>query len=120
MPSDLWYEPDAGNKALHWLVRDENKNPVGFCILTIMKYGTAFLSFSGILEEARGNGLQCRMIRVRERKARKEGVKKLISYTKMHNIQSSHNLQKCGFELYAPEEPYADKDCLYWLKILDE
>ncbi len=121
MPSDRWYS--TPNRVKYWLAYDGNRKPVGFCILTLLDHGIAFLSLSGVLVSARGNGLQTRMIRAREKYARKEGYSQIITYTKLHNIGSSHNLQKLGYMLYSPEERYGDdgpdeEPALYWMKTL--
>jgi hypothetical protein len=113
-PLDDWY--DSRYPAVYWLVYDSKGNPVGFSILGLLPDDVCFLARSGVLWEARGNGLQVRMIRVREMYARKYNFTKVITYTKIDNIASSHNLQKAGYYLYLPETPYADDDCLYWIK----
>jgi len=113
--TDDWYEPvDPSSPVIYWLVYDANNIAVGFCILTMLKDETCFLSRSGILYEARGNGLQVRMIRVRESYARKYHYKKMVTYTTMENIASSHNLQKVSYQLYMPSEEWAGPGCLYW------
>lgn len=96
----------------------KGKEPIGFTVLTKLSHGIIFLSRSGVLPKYRGNKLQKRFIRVRERYARKHGYKNIITYTKIFNINSSRSIQKCGYELYVPEYEYADKDCLYWIKQL--
>lgn len=102
----------------YWVIRTENKFPAGFCILTKLSDDIAFLSRSGVLKKYRGNKLQKRMIRTREKYARKMGFKSVITYTKIHNIKSSVSLQKSGYMMYKPEYEYADKDCIYWIKVL--
>ena len=116
MPSDDWYE--TRNPVIYWLAEDRKGNYVGYCMLTLLPENVCFMSSSGVLHSARGAGLQLKMIRVRERAARKYGYEQVISYTKIDNISSSRNLQKAGYSLYLPEDEYADKDCLYWIKDL--
>jgi len=113
-PSDEWYE---SSRSVIWVVWFK-KEPVGFCMLSETDNGFVFYSRAGVKRDHRGNGFQVRMLRVRERYARKCGFKKAITYTKMDNIKSNRNLQKAGYWLYVPEYQYADKDCLYWLKNL--
>ena len=114
LPTDEVYE----HKDMVCWIAWHKEEPVGFCILTNMGKSIAYLSRSGVLKEYRGHGLQRRMIRVRESYAKKQNFTKIITYTKIYNIKSSHNLQKCNFWLYRPEYEYADKDCLYWIKEL--
>lgn len=104
---------------LFWLLKYKNE-VAGFCVAKKMQYGIMFLERSGVLREYRGHNLQIRLIRVRERYARNNNFKKIITYTKMYNITSSRNLQKAGYFLYIPEELYADKDCIYWIKSLEK
>lgn len=113
-PTDEWYNNPT---AVSWVVWLEDK-PVGFCMVSIWdgKYG--FLARAGLSKEARGCGLHMRLIRVRESFCRKSGFTRVLTYTKIDNIRSSHNLQKAGYYLYIPQYAYADKDCLYWMKEL--
>jgi ribosomal protein S18 acetylase RimI-like enzyme len=113
-PMDAWYE---SKRSVMWVVW-QGKEPVGFCMLSTTSEDYVFYSRAGVKRAYRGNGFQVRMLRVRERYARKHGFKKAITYTKIDNTNSNHNLQKAGYMLYAPQYKYADPDCLYWLKLL--
>lgn len=113
-PGDDFYDHDGNQYWIAW----NDKEPIGFTMLTIMDENIGFLSRSGVLPNYRGNGLQRRFIRVREMFARKNDLKNIITYTKIHNISSSRSIQKCGYDLYIPEYEYADKDCLYWIKVI--
>ena len=100
-----------------WLVFDSSGKAVGFCMLTVAGTDpddklTAFMVRAGVVKDCQGHGLHRRMIAVRERFSRSVGFKTSITYTKIHNIQSS------GYRLYIPATEYADKDCLYWRKDL--
>jgi hypothetical protein len=113
-PLDDWYE---SNRSIMWILW-HGKDPVGFCMMSETNDDYVFHSRAGITSGHRGNNLQVRMLRVRERYARSRGFKKAITYTKIDNIVSNHNLQKAGYWLYLPQYRYADKDCLYWIKNL--
>jgi len=101
----------------YWIVWN-GKTPVGFCILRPLKLDkdSVFLSRAGLLYEARGKGLHRRMITVRLRWAKKNGYTSALTYTARDNAQSFSNLQKAGFRLYWPENLYAGKNFLYWIK----
>lgn len=113
LPTDDWYE----TKSICWVAYC-GEIPVGFAMLSLQDNKIAYLARSGVLLEYRGYGLQRRLIRAREMFARKLNFTKIITYTKIYNINSINNLQKCGYWLYEPEEEYADADCLYWIKEL--
>lgn len=114
-PTDDWYTDPT---TVSWVVWLDGK-PVGFCMVAEWdgKYG--FLARAGLLKEAQGLGLHLRLIKVRENYCRKRGFAKVLTYTKIFNITSSRNLQKSGYMLYIPKNPYADDDCLYWIKKLN-
>lgn len=89
----------------------------GFCGLTLRpeEPHVAYLKRAGVLPEARGNGLQKRMVRVREALARKLGIKQLVTDT-TDNIPSANNLIACGYKLYRPQAPWGFNNTLYWFK----
>lgn len=117
LPDDSW-KPKKNEQ--YWLLYDDENMPVGFCSChSLMPWeNTVFLSRSGLLESARGFGQQRKMIRARVRWARRTGHKVVITYTTFDNPASYHNLQKCGFTLYLPEEFWAGHDVLYWIKYI--
>lgn len=102
----------------YWIVTDEDKYPVGFCMCHPLTFenNTVFLSRAGLLDCARGKGLHMRMIKVRVSWAKRQGYKAIITYTSLDNASSFHNLQKAGFKLYLPENLYVGKSFLYWRK----
>lgn len=102
-----------------WIVYN-GKKPVGFCSLCPLKHelGVAFCSAAGLLWEARGKKLHKRMIRVRTRWAKKNGIKTLITYTVYFNTLSARNLLSNGFELYLPAYKWAGTGMLYFRKDL--
>ena len=90
--------------------------PVGFCSCHVTEGDTVFLSRSGLLPEYQGRGLQKTMIKARLSWAKRSGYAKAITYTTLDNATSFSNLQKCGFRLYLPQNQYAGKKMLYWIK----
>jgi GNAT superfamily N-acetyltransferase len=114
--ADLW--PIDG--AFWWLARDEHNGPVGFAGLYVENYdhGIASLCRAGVVEEARGHGLQRRLIMAREAFARKMNMSCLTTYTHNQNIPSMNNLIRAGFRLYEPPKHWAEDDFLYWEKEL--
>jgi GNAT superfamily N-acetyltransferase len=78
---------------------------------------TAYLSRAGVLPAWRGQGLQRRLIALRERLARRQGFVWMISDT-TDNVPSSNNLIKAGYKLIEPSAPWANSESLYWSKKL--
>jgi GNAT superfamily N-acetyltransferase len=99
-----------------WIVFDEGE-PVGFAGLhRSNKFGdTGYLCRSGVMSKYRGKGLQKRLIRVRERRARQERMVWLISDT-YENPPSTNNLIACGYKTYIPREPWGADGVTYWVK----
>lgn len=100
-----------------WIAYAEDGSPAGFTGVTqsslAEEYG--YLKRSGVVAAHRGHGLQKRFIRVRERRARKNGWRYLISDT-TDNVPSSNNLIRTGYVLTDSYQPWAWKNSLYWIK----
>jgi GNAT superfamily N-acetyltransferase len=73
-----------------------------------------FLCLSGVLPEARGKGLQKRLIRVRLKWAKKMKAKGAYTYTADDNLASANSLIGCGFKLFEPSYKWGLDDGLYW------
>jgi len=115
LPNDEW-RPRKNEQ--FWLMYDRDKMPVGFCSCYEIpgEPGVAFLSRSGLLACARGRALQQKMIKVRLRWAKQNGISIVVTYTSTDNAPSFYNLQACGFRLYMPASLWAGKNMLYWEK----
>lgn len=102
-----------------WLCYLEDQ-PVGFAGLTPSTYLplTGYLKRAGVRHEHRGNGLQRRLISVRERHARRLGWSTIYTDTATFNVKSSNNLFRAGFELFRPDPIWNGEDFLYWRKSL--
>ncbi len=111
---------EAADKARGvWWVAFEGLTPVGFCGVRKLKYeDAAFLCRAGLLPSARGQGLQRRMIQLRLRWMRAQGIAKAVTYTMRDNYPSANNLIKCGFLLYEPPEYWGGTRSLYFMKEL--
>lgn len=105
----------------YWWLAYMDDEPIAFAGLTPYDYITkpaAFLSRAGVLPKARGHGIQKRLIRARERTAKKDGYNRVITYTSYDNIISANNLIKCGYLLYTPNNLWGVKNGLYFEKML--
>lgn len=103
-----------------WWAAFKGRIPVGFAGIRPLTANPdiGYLSRSGVVVGARGQGLQKRFINARARWARQNEIHTLITYTKPDNIWSSNNLIRAGFLTYEPEENYAGENVIYWMKKL--
>jgi GNAT superfamily N-acetyltransferase len=117
LPGDA---PLSAARGLWWIAYDDQAQPVGFaCLLpTRGDIRTGYLARTGVIHRARGNGLQRRMIRVREQAARKLGMTAIVTDTHRENHASSNSLMAMGYRLYTPQTRWAFNDGLYWRKTL--
>lgn len=107
-----WWIVYAGVKG-YWI-------PVAYCGLARHYRDRCRLSRAGVLYSYRGYGLQRRMIRTRERRARALGMKRVLTYTLWDNTPSSNNLIRCGYKLWKPGNATKKEDGnhLNWFKDL--
>lgn len=115
LPAD---EPLSSASGFWWLVCKQEQ-PVGFAGLTRSSQWTdaGYLCRSGLLIPARGQGLQKRLLRVREVRARALGWNWLITDT-LHNPASANSLIGCGFKMFEPTNPWGIATTCYWRKDL--
>jgi GNAT superfamily N-acetyltransferase len=79
---------------------------------------SCYLSRVGVMAGYRGYGLQKRFIRAREKRAKKDGYYRMVTYTSYDNIVSANNLIACGYKLYVPRLLYGVRNALYFQKTL--
>jgi GNAT superfamily N-acetyltransferase len=115
LPSD---SPCTLAGAMWWLVYDGSQ-PVAFAGLrrSAQFCDAGYLCRAGVAASHRGQGLQRRLIQVRENQARKSGWKWLLTDTYC-NPPSANNLIARGFKQYTPSVPWAAEAATYWLKKL--
>lgn len=117
--------PDLEFQQLHgdwWIAYSrETKAPVGFAGLwpSLRQPGAGYLCRAGVLPEGRGQGLQRKLIKVREREAKKKRWVVLFSDTKPGNAHSLNNLFACGFRSFVPSDPWSGAEWNYVRKIID-
>lgn len=78
--------------------------------------GDGAIIFRGMQEHC-GNGLQRRLMRAAERRARRNGWNSVVSDT-TENIVSANNFICAGYRLYQPRMPWAWPSTLYWRKFI--
>lgn len=114
LPSDDPLDPRIGD----WWVCWDGAEAVAFACLRVSSFNEGYLARAGVLPVARGKGLQKRLIRIRERRARKLGMSWVITDTHRTNFASSNSLAACGYRLYDPAYRWAFADGNYWRKKL--
>jgi len=102
-----------------WLVkhREQPLGSAGFCGLRKLDSNTGYLKRAGVLPVARGQGLQRRMITVREAQARRLELKEMLTDT-TDNPASANTLIRAGYRLFTPASPWGLPGALYWRKKL--
>ena len=106
-----------------WWLLVYNNRPVGFCGIHLSSnwQKTAYLCRVGILERHTGKGLHKRLIRVREKWARKQNIAWIVTDTASDNYPSANSLIKCGYRLWDPPQRarwVTYPKPLYWFKKL--
>lgn len=109
------------DKGAWWFIYPEGKpdNLIAFAGVVGSSFGPgyAYLKRSGVLKAHRGNGLQRRLIRLREAWARKAGYHTVMTDTR-GNTPSSNNLIAAGYRLFDPPSPWGMRGTLYFKKAL--
>lgn len=104
----------------HWWLVTHDGQPVAFALLVPSSYGpgVGYLKRAGVVSDHRGHGLQRRLIRVRELRARRNGWHLIVTDT-TENPASANTLIACGYRLFEPEVRWAWPHSLYWKKELE-
>ena len=107
---------DAGD----WWIAFFGDAPIGFASLSASNkyHHSGYLSRAGVLPAHGGHGLQKRLIRARERRARTYGWQMLVTDTWYKNPASQRSLIACGYKPFIPEEPWSFEHSIYWKKDL--
>jgi GNAT superfamily N-acetyltransferase len=98
-----------------WLVTRNDGTPAGFATGKITD-GWFYLTSCGVIPEARGQGLQRRLITTYEKWARKQCALGAYTYTLPFNVASGNNLISAGYKLWRPAVPWAGVESVYWRK----
>lgn len=109
---------DYDEPTAFWWMAYKGREPAAFAALRAGQTSPdkAYLYRVGVLCAHTGQGLQRRLIRCREQKARALGYTGLVTDTSVDNIKSANNLIAAGFRLYTPRSTYAGENWLYWRK----
>jgi GNAT superfamily N-acetyltransferase len=109
-----YFSPKACYWVGYWI-----KTPVAFCIVapSLHWVDCVYLARAGVAPEFRGQGLQKRMISLREKWARAKKYKWAVTDT-TGNPPSANSLIARGYRLYEPSAPWGLSTAIYWRKKL--
>lgn len=90
---------DVYNIDFHWWVAYKNKKWVGFAGLRLITDEISYVGPTFVKPEARGQGLQLRFFRIRERFTKKNNRTKMVCRVDYDNPWSANNCIRAGFHL---------------------
>lgn len=99
----------------HWWLVWEAGEPVAFAGATYYAPDDCvYLCRAGVTHEARGQGLQRRLIRARLNWAKAQGARGCYTYTVVDNVWSANNLIAEGFVSFRPAVEWGGANVNYW------
>jgi GNAT superfamily N-acetyltransferase len=103
----------------HWWLAYHQAQPVAFAGLvpSTRAHNAGYICRVGVLKKHCGRGLQLRLMRAMEWRARHKGWSSMVSDT-TENPASANNFIRAGYRLYRPEYPWAYANTLYWRKAI--
>jgi GNAT superfamily N-acetyltransferase len=103
----------------HWWLAFREVSPVGFAGVVPSTHvrDAGYFSRVGVLKRHCGQGLQLRLMRAMEARARHNGWSCVVSDT-TDNVASANNFIRAGYRLYRPAVPWAWPNTLYWRKAI--
>jgi GNAT superfamily N-acetyltransferase len=102
----------------HWWIAYDGELPVAFAgVCQSYRWAdTGYLCRAGVIRSHRGQGIQRRLVRVRELKGKRLGWNWLVTDTAPWNMPSANSLIGCGFRMFRPSRPWGIEGALYWRK----
>lgn len=101
-----------------WFLEDDNKD-VGFCGAVRSNIaGGMYLKRCAMIDAYRGRGLQFQAIRLRERWARREGLRFAVTDCTHDNVSCANTLIRAGYRMWLPATPWGLKASVYWRRRL--
>ncbi len=101
----------------NWWMAFYGSEPVAFAGIVPSTHvlNAGYFCRVGVLGKHFGHGLQVRLMRAMEARARLNGWWSIISDT-TDNIHSANNFIRAGYRLFCPKSPWAWPNTLYWRK----
>ncbi len=102
----------------HWWIASKGQAPVAFAGLvpSVVMPACGYFCRVGVTRPHCGRGLQLRLMRVLEQRARRNGWHGVISDT-TDNVVSANNFIRAGYRLFEPRSPWGWGHTLYWRKM---
>jgi GNAT superfamily N-acetyltransferase len=102
----------------HWWLAYCKATPVAFAGVVPSTHvrNAGYFCRVGVLKQHCGQGLQLRLMRPMESRARRNGWGCVVSDT-TQNVASANNFIRAGYRLCQPQYPWAYPDTLYWQKV---
>lgn len=103
----------------YWWIAFHGIKPVGFAGVVSSSHvaNAGYLCRVGVVTQHCGHGLQVRLTRALEARARRVGWATIVSDT-TDNVISANNFIRQGYRLFNPASPWAWLHTLYWRKEL--
>jgi GNAT superfamily N-acetyltransferase len=103
----------------HWWIASQRRAPVAFAgiVPSAVMQDCGYFCRVGVIRPHCGRGLQLRLMRVMEQRARRNGWHGVISDT-TDNLVSANNFIRAGYRLFEPRVPWGWANTLYWRKAL--
>ena len=109
--------PGFRNSHGHWWLAFQEALPIAFAgvVPSTHACNAGYFARVGVLRKHCGRGLQLRLMRAMESRARNSGWNCVVSDT-TDNSASANNFIRAGYRLYQPQHPWAWPNTLYWRK----
>jgi GNAT superfamily N-acetyltransferase len=103
----------------HWWLACHQTIPVAFAGIVPSTHvrNAGYICRVGVIQPHWGYGLQLRLMRAAEARARRNGWSHLVSDT-TGNVASANNFIRAGYRMYQPPIPWAFPNTLYWRKMI--
>jgi GNAT superfamily N-acetyltransferase len=103
----------------HWWLALAGAIPVAFAglVASTRARNAGYFSRVGVMKKHCGNGIQLRLMRAAEMRAKRNGWNSMMSDT-TDNFVSANNFIRAGYRLYRPQYPWGWSNTLYWRKFI--
>lgn len=103
-----------GGERVWWAAGQRSGSALAYAgVSPLREQGLAYFCRAGVVPQARGRGLQRRLLRARIAWCRKNKLEP-ITDTTADNVASINNLIAVGFKAYVPEYRWALPNSVYW------